>query len=148
MGADISSFNARTQKLILAELAKKGGNAPFTRDQPKNLGKRIRQKQGDGMNNLERRFFHWLKETRPGCTHLSQSITLKLCNGVRYTPDFISIRADEAIGFTLTAWETKGFMRDDAAIKLKVAAKEYPWIAFCLVTARGPDAWDMQTIVP
>jgi hypothetical protein len=140
MGYALDKINDPALRAKLAA----GGNVSA----PKKPGKRLRQKSGDGMNKTERRFFAWLKETRPNCTHLPQSITLKLCNGVRFTPDFISVRADEAIGFTLTAWETKGFMRDDAAVKLKVAAKEYPFITFILVTARGHDAWDMQEILP
>lgn len=58
-----------------------------------------------------------------------QNLTLKLADDCRFTPDFTSINS----AGKLTAWETKGFMRGDAQVKLKVAARLFPWIAFVLV---------------
>jgi len=45
------------------------------------------------------------------------------------------------------AYEVKGFMRDDAAVKLKVAASLYPWIKFHLVT-RKKGEWIIQEVLP
>lgn len=58
-----------------------------------------------------------------------QAITLKLADDTRYTPDFMVIDANGQ----LVAYETKGWMRDDAAVKLKVAARLYRFIRFVLV---------------
>ena len=58
-----------------------------------------------------------------------ECITLRLADGVRYTPDFFVVRPGGKFEFH----ETKGFMRDDARIKLKVAAQIYPWFTFHLV---------------
>lgn len=58
-----------------------------------------------------------------------QSITLKLANDTRYTPDFSSVGPNGEFIF----WETKGFFRDDAKVKLKIAARQYSWAVFMLV---------------
>lgn len=56
---------------------------------------------------------------------LVQGLTLLLAPQCRYTPDFWTVNTDG----TLTAWEVKGFWRDDARVKLKVAADKYRWLA-------------------
>lgn len=52
-----------------------------------------------------------------------EAITLKLADDTRYTPDFLVMRHDG----TLECHETKGFWRDDALIKIKVAAEKFPF---------------------
>ena len=44
-----------------------------------------------------------------------------------YTPDFLTV------GKEFTLYEVKGFMRDDAAVKIKVAAEMFPWFDWVLV---------------
>ena len=56
-----------------------------------------------------------------------------------YTPDFQVIAKDGTIEFH----EVKGFMREDAAVKLKVAAAEYPEFRFLLAT-RVKGAWKVE----
>lgn len=115
----------------------------------------IRQKTGPQMNKLEAEFYAYLKAERGGTAVLAQSVTLKLGNGVRYTPDFM-VMADATNEHStpvteLTAFETKGFMRDDAAVKLKVAASLYPQIRFHLVTKQNRKAgggWIIQPVLP
>jgi len=46
-----------------------------------------------------------------------------------YCPDVIALDA----GGNLIAYEVKGFWRDDARVKIKAAAKQYPWIRFIAV---------------
>ena len=58
-----------------------------------------------------------------------ESVTLKIADGVRYNPDFMVITADGEVEFH----ECKGFMRDDARVKLRVAARVFPWFRFVLV---------------
>ncbi len=57
----------------------------------------------------------------------------------RYTPDFFVVNADGEVEFH----ETKGFMRDDAALKLKMAAEQYPFRFLLLKKAAKRDggAW-------
>lgn len=52
-----------------------------------------------------------------------EAITLKLAPDTRYTPDFAVLMAD----YTMELHETKGFFRDDAKVKLKIAAEKFPF---------------------
>lgn len=96
-----------------------------------------------GMNKTEQAFYEHLKATLPEFRIYTQSFTLKIANGCRYTPDFVLIGNDGR----LHAYETKGFMRDDAAVKIKVAASFYPSIQFTLVT-RKKGAWHLEPVLP
>lgn len=60
-----------------------------------------------------------------------EGIKLRLADNTFYTPDFAVLLADGA----MELHEVKGFMTDDAAVKIKVAASEYPF-RFLLVFAR------------
>jgi len=64
------------------------------------------------------------------------ALTFKIGDDCRYTPDFIALNLDGE----LIAYETKGFMRDDARVKLKVAARMFPFVGFVLVE-RKAGAW-------
>lgn len=110
---------------------------------PKPAKPRIRQQAGDGLNKTERAFLGHLKRQDGGARIYPQAITLKLANGCRYTPDFVATNE-----FSISAYEVKGFMRDDAAVKLKVAAHAYPWITFHLATKRKGGGWDVQKVLP
>lgn len=58
-----------------------------------------------------------------------EGIKLRLADNTFYTPDFLVMLKDG----TLEAHEVKGWMRDDAAVKLKVAAEMFP-LKFVLIT--------------
>jgi len=116
---------------------------PKTDKKPK-AKKRLRQQQGDGMNKTERAFHEYLKGTMPAAQIYPQGLTLKLANGVRYTPDFATVDVERK----WTCWETKGFMRDDAAVKIKVAAARYPAMTFHLVTKLTGGEWDIEEVLP
>lgn len=107
--------------------------------------KRVRQSSKPEMNKLETEFNSWLGFDRPSLTRRPQAVTFKLANGVRYTPDFYDTE-------TLHAWEVKGShkgsMRDDASVKLKVFAKEYPEIEVILAWKDSTGQWCQQTILP
>lgn len=113
---------------------------------PAPVAGRLRQKQGNGLNKTEAAFLAYLQASDQYADILPQSVTLLIANGCRYTPDFLAV--DQSLGSSaLTAYEVKGFMRDDAGVKLKVAASKYPWIKFILVW-RKAGAWQMQEILP
>ena len=110
----------------------------------------LRQKRGPKLNKTEAAFEAYLKaryDTEDWVLG-SQNITLQLGNGVRYTPDFNAFarRGDMRPMF----WEVKGFMRDDAAVKLKVAAALYPQFDFALVKKHGKTAlgWRIEEVLP
>lgn len=101
--------------------------------------KRLKQNSKPVLNKLEAEYLRVL--TVLGKRVLSQSVTLKLANGVRYTPDFFCFDCN-------TAWEVKGrHAWEDAMIKLKFAAKEYPKVKFLLVWKQD-GRWQEQEILP
>lgn len=61
-----------------------------------------------------------------------EPITLRLAADARYTPDFglIDVNGD------LVLHETKGFWREAALVRIKVAAELYPFFRFVAVTRR------------
>lgn len=112
--------------------------------------KRIRQKEGDGMNKLEREFEGILNnryitsKTSYVHTIYAQCIRLKIANGCTLTPDFAVFFADHAPHF----YEVKGpFAWEDSLIKLKVAAYAYPKCTFILAWKKD-GVWKEQTVLP
>ena len=83
----------------------------------------------DRLNKLEKSWLSILRKTHPEQNIGIQSITLKLGDDSRYTPDFWTIDPNGQLIF----WETKGWMRDDALVKLKTAARQFRWARFILV---------------
>lgn len=61
-----------------------------------------------------------------------EAVTLRLADDCRYTPDFLVVDNAGAIRFE----ETKGFWRDDARVKIKVAARTFPMFSFVALTVR------------
>lgn len=124
--------------------------------------RRLRQ-DTKGPNKLEQEFEAFLREEwRTKKAHIHpQGLTLTLANGVRYTPDFIvavpcvtevetTYQVEGRAAVMLLAFETKGFMREDASVKIKVAARLYPWIKFHLVTKRRKKdggGWDIEEVL-
>jgi hypothetical protein len=79
------------------------------------------------LNKMERAFLAVLELRHPKVW--VQEFTLKLGDDCRYTPDFVCLTKE----LSLTVYETKGFMRDDALVKLKTAARNFPIFQFVLV---------------
>lgn len=119
-------------------------NAPNVTERAPRGTPRVRQ-NAQGLNKTEQAFKDYLCAAR--LNPLTQAITLKLGNGVRYTPDFVTV---EEMSFPpICAYEVKGFMRDDAAVKLKVAASAYPWIKFFLACRnKQSGGWNITPILP
>lgn len=69
--------------------------------------------------------------------YMFEAYTLKLADNTRYTPDFMVIRKDGTMEFH----EVKGFWRDDAKVKIKVAAKQFPHRFVCAIP-KGK-AWEI-----
>lgn len=105
--------------------------------------KRIRQRTTPRSNKLEAEFGDYLKGSHSGSMIYEQAITLSLANGVRYTPDWVIIRA---IG--VFCYEVKGrHAWDDAIVKLKVAATTFPNWHWQLTWKDGGE-WQFQTVEP
>lgn len=100
------------------------------------------QSEEVGLNKTERARLEYLRMLR--MPHLMiQSVTLKLAFDCRFTPDFSYI--DE--NGRLTLEDVKGFQREDALIKAKVAARLFPFFRFVIVKKVG-SGWDMSEVKP
>lgn len=62
-----------------------------------------------------------------------EGLKFRLADLTWYTPDFTVIMTDGSIEIH----EIKGFRRDDALVKFKVAADQYPWIRWIMVEKRS-----------
>jgi hypothetical protein len=108
------------------------------------------QSPDDGMNKTERAFAEVLKAA---CRRMAiaqwarEPITFRLAGRTRYTPDFaVWPVIHEADDFRFTLIEVKGFMRDDASVKLKVAADTYYRFRWLLVRHEGRHGWDVREV--
>lgn len=70
-----------------------------------------------------------------------EPIKLLLAPQTTFTPDFFVQTKEGTIEFH----EVKGWAREDAMVKLKVAAKLYPWWKFWLIK-RYCGAWDLREV--
>ena len=103
--------------------------------------KRIRQNTKPMMNKLETEFFESQLKTMYSTPISIQAISFRLANGLRYTPDFVSLS-------NLKAWEVKGAWVDgDSFPKLKMAAAVYPEIVWLLVWKKN-GVWREQRVLP
>jgi hypothetical protein len=87
----------------------------------------------DGMNKLERAFWERLLDAVKHDEFTAawrEPITLRLAGHTTYKPDFMT---HALLNNVITCWEVKGFMRDDAAVKLKVAAAAFACFKWVLV---------------
>lgn len=94
------------------------------------------------LNKTERAFLAWLRG--PGNWYWIgvQNVTLKLADDCRYTPDFCALKSGP-----VTFFEVKGFWRDDARVKIKVAARMFVWAKFIAVQ-RVKGEWRFEEIKP
>jgi hypothetical protein len=70
-----------------------------------------------------------------------EAIKFKLADNTFYTPDFMVLLADMSIDID----ETKGFWRDDARVKIKVAAAMFPF-RFRAITKGKGGLWNIEEI--
>lgn len=72
-----------------------------------------------------------------------QPLRLILADRTTYEPDFLVITMERLLLFD----ETKGFWRDDARVKIKVAARLFPWFTFRAITRKSAKApWQIETL--
>lgn len=97
-----------------------------------------------GMNKTEAQYARHLEDRQTLgeiASWLYGSVTIVVgLNRCRYTPDFFVIEQSGEITFV----EVKGFWRDDARVKIKAAAKQYPWFRFKAVQ-RKKGQWEEES---
>jgi hypothetical protein len=67
-----------------------------------------------------------------------EAIKLRLAAKTFYTPDFLVVLADGEVQFH----EVKGFWRDDARVKIKVAAEQFPFVFIAIHKTKG--GWETE----
>lgn len=150
-GIPISQLSPRVRALVEAADSSAGRkNAspqPVLQKYGPTAAPRLRQ-SAKGPNKTEAAFAAHVRACYPGKAVLEQAVTLVLANGLRYTPDLFLPSGPH--GSPRPAfYEVKGFMRDDAAAKIKMAARVHDWADFFLVTKQGRTCggWDVQVIL-
>jgi hypothetical protein len=139
-----AAFIARNPHLYGAAKTRDMG-IPITQSKP---SKRLRQNPKPLMNKLETEWFNRLKIEHPHCRIHAQDKTFRLANGLRYTPDFTAIDADDNDNLSEMAWEVKGKWVDgDSFPKLKMAATVWPEVQWTLVWKEN-GVWKQQRILP
>lgn len=71
-----------------------------------------------------------------------EGLKFRLAPSTFYTPDFFVVRADGSAELH----EVKGFWRDDARVKFKVAAALYPWFTWQAIQRGKKQAWEIEVI--
>lgn len=87
---------------------------------------------GERMNKLEAMYAAHLEVLRRAGKIIFwrfESAKFRLADRTWYTPDFYIMRQDG----TLEIHETKGFWEDDARVKIKVTAEQFPELVFVAV---------------
>lgn len=100
-----------------------------------------------GMNNTEGAYAHILELRRRAgdiADWKFEAVKLRLANKTFYTPDFMVMGNEGYIDLV----EVKGFWRDDARVKIKVAARLYPIFRFVAVYKRKGMQFDEEEIKP
>lgn len=98
------------------------------------------------MNKLEADYaavLEFRKNTSAIRDYRFEAIKLRLANLTYYSSDFLVIAADDVVELH----EVKGFWEDDARVKVKVAAEQFPWFRFLGVTRRK-GTWITEAIGP
>lgn len=124
--ADVSRLPARYRDQVRAALAedvrRPAAQPPPTPPPP-----------ADPMNGTERRYAECILEPmkRKGLIleWRFEGVRLRLARRTHYTPDFLVVRP----GPTFELHEVKGLWRDDARVKIKIAAERFPWFQFFAV---------------
>lgn len=134
-----------TAQMVAAHNAKVAGTAlaPKVLDSAK-LNLKLRScTELTKLNKTETEFLRTILEPwRPDWIGV-QAITLKLADDMRYTPDFWKLSDG-----LLTAYEVKGgFMREDSFLKLKMAARLFPFFQFVLAQKKK-GSWSLNHIKP
>ncbi len=95
------------------------------------------------MNKLEAKYARQLeirKHSGEIKVYFYEGIKLRLADKTFLTPDFLIMNADDS----LEIHETKGYMMDDANVKLKCAAEKFPFKFVLVKWERG--GWTYKEI--
>lgn len=155
MGIDLHSIqNPKIRQQVLDTLTtggRAGSSLPPIEKPRGKAPRRLRQKSKPLLNKLETEYFNLIEHKFPNFPPIrAQAKTFRLCNGVRYTPDLsCSYWPVEDGPSTETCWEIKGPKSwDDAIVKIKMAAHEFPEICWRFVWKDPAKGWIEQRVLP
>lgn len=97
-----------------------------------------------GMNKLEAEYAQQLElRKRAGeIQHWAfEGMRIRLAGGAFYRPDFFVLGASGEVEFH----EVKGFQREAALVRIKVAASQHPWFRFVTVRKVG-GKWESREV--
>jgi hypothetical protein len=103
-------------------------------------------KKKTGMNGTEQEYADRLEDLKymgEIVWYGFEAIKLKLADNTFYTPDFVVVN-DE---YEIEIHEVKGFWRDDARVKIKVAAEKYQlfrFIAASKISKKDGGGWRIE----
>ena len=116
---------AKAQQATARHLGKAGDGVAI-QDAQRDFGTAATMRQ-TSLNKTEQRYFQILQMRFPNGYVQAHTIKLQLAEKCWYTPDFSYTLPTGALVFV----ETKGgFERDDAIVKLKTAARQFPQFTF------------------
>jgi len=101
------------------------------------------------LNKTERTYLAWLRTLNDLWIGI-QCVTLKIGDDCRYTPDFAALDGEglRFIDTKATNRKTgKPLCQDDALVKMRVAARLFPWARF-LIAHPLPSGWQHIEIKP
>jgi hypothetical protein len=96
------------------------------------------------INGTERRYadsLYKLQFARDIVDYKYEAVKSRLADRTFYTPDFLVVYPDH-----FEFHEVKGFAMDDAMVKIKVAARLYPWFRFVLVRYDRRHGWTKKEV--
>lgn len=71
-----------------------------------------------------------------------EGMKFKLADNTFYTPDYPVLLAD----YTMEMHEIKGFMTEDANVKIKIAADLYPFKFIIVRKGKTPTSWTLSEV--
>ena len=104
------------------------------------------RRPGDRMNRTEAAWARQLDAQK--LTYTFEATKFRLANNTWYTPDFVVFCPNGDGTYTIEVHEVKGFWRDDARVKWKTVAEQWPQFRFVAVgkrKAREGGGWWRET---
>lgn len=98
------------------------------------------------MNKTERRYAGHLESLKIAGDikdYLHEPFNIRLGKRTFYKPDFLVVNAENEI----EVHEVKGYWRDDAKVKIKLAAERVPWFRFKAVYYNA-NGWNEEVFEP
>lgn len=135
MTIDITRLSPHAQKQIREEQARRAAERQARQQATVSKSHEPEQQQSPVVNKWEMMYSYELMQRKLNGEIQwfgYESIKLRLAKATTYTPDFVVVLPDGRVEFH----EVKGFWRDDARVKIKVAAELFPWARFVVVTRK------------